>query len=128
MIANRNAGDATGLDKLTGNVTVGGGGRRVTARVVVDENDRRRAFMDGEPEHFTRVNNGYVENPSRNLLHPPNPVLRVEHQNVEPIRGLTVPNQDAPPPDVANDHGPGVILLERQILSDTVDLDSPDSL
>jgi len=59
----------------------------IAARMVVEQEDRRRAFPDRRGEHLSRVDEAAVEDPRRHPLLPQWAVLHVEEHGDEYLHG-----------------------------------------
>src|SRR5919106_2109955 len=78
----QNAADrAQGRDELLGHGDVGFRRARIAARVVVDEDDRRRAGLDHAPDHLARVERGVIDRAAMQGLVLDQGVLAVEEQD-----------------------------------------------
>ena len=83
MIRHRDVEEPPRGDELGGNRPIVGRRRRVPARMVVDQDDRRRTLGDRLAKDHPRVHERRVENPTSNRDIPLETVLRIEHRDVE---------------------------------------------
>src|SRR3989454_425750 len=83
MVVHGNVQETPGVDQLARDGPVIRAGRGVAARVVVGDDDARRAKGDGEPEHFAGMHEGGIEDPPRDFLDGDHAGLRVEHDHEE---------------------------------------------
>src|SRR4051812_27062706 len=79
----RNVEQSSRRHQLFGHYPIVVRGRRITAGMIVDENDRRRSLGDRLAEYLARMHEGRIEYAARDRDVSFEPMLRVEHGHVE---------------------------------------------
>src|SRR5437667_46981 len=84
-IEDRDADDLAGLHEAFADRPVLGRWRRIAARMVVDEDRRRRVAHDQWLEDLARVNEGGGQRPEAHEIDPARPIFPIEKDNEESL-------------------------------------------
>jgi len=109
MIKNPNPDRQPGLRHLAGDCAIFGRRRRISRRVVVDQDDRRGTLDDGGAEDLPGVNQGSVEDSPRDGHVAQDPMLRVEEQRVKLLVGEIAQTRSHEGMDICRASDPGSI-------------------
>jgi len=101
MVQNRDAHCGTGPGKLSCDRPVLNTGRRISRRVIVDQNHTSGTLDDGGPEHFPRMYQRCIEDAAGNQHTPDHPVLGVEEERMELFLGQIPEEGPDPGEDIA---------------------------
>jgi hypothetical protein len=83
VVQDRNAYGPARRDELLGDGTILSAGRRISRRMVVNEDDSGGALYDGGSEHLPGVNQGRVEDAAGHENGPEDPMLGIQEKGVE---------------------------------------------
>ena len=82
MVVHADAQRSQGVDDLAGHIDVGGRGRRIAGRVVVQQNEGAGAQLQRTARHLARIDRGVVDGAGAQLLVGDQLVLLVQFVSV----------------------------------------------